>query len=391
MPGSIKSADLARIAKFAQSMSLATVRIGGLRTRIADLSGSARAVTPRIARPVRAVRPFAGAQAITVKCQCACDSASKAAMPSGLSGKAHRFYAKVAEPVFALPGVQGVAAISASGARLMGGATLASGKLVRSLQLDRTPVSLSLSATVRLVHAPDISEASNRAISLAARAAEALRLEESGVLSALSSGGSGYPRTRDGIRRAISNVGAALKQVASPLDEALIHTVYERLRPAESMLARALVQTIQRLNAVRARIAAIGAQLSATGPGLVGEFALASQGWARLRENLQSAGKTHVGANLQMRPGVFRQAAIAAVVAAPIMPAPVLTAAAARPRGAEPAYSGSVVINSSPSITIQTNDATDMERRVLEALREHREALYDQWHREVRRRQRVEF
>jgi hypothetical protein len=51
----------------------------------------------------------------------------------------------------------------------------------------------------------------------------------------------------------------------------------------------------------------------------------------------------------------------------------------------------SVVINSSPTITISASNCGDIEQRVLEALRKHREELYSQWCGELQRRQRIQF
>ncbi len=50
-----------------------------------------------------------------------------------------------------------------------------------------------------------------------------------------------------------------------------------------------------------------------------------------------------------------------------------------------------VVINSSPTIVIHEAHGADIEGRVLGALRQHGGELYDQWQREVGRRQRTEF
>jgi hypothetical protein len=49
------------------------------------------------------------------------------------------------------------------------------------------------------------------------------------------------------------------------------------------------------------------------------------------------------------------------------------------------------VINSSPTIMVNPKDRTDLKAELLDALRNHREALYEQWSRELQRRQRTEF
>jgi len=50
-----------------------------------------------------------------------------------------------------------------------------------------------------------------------------------------------------------------------------------------------------------------------------------------------------------------------------------------------------LVINSSPTIMVNPKDRADLKGELLDALRSHREALYEQWSRELQRRQRTEF
>lgn len=75
----------------------------------------------------------------------------------------------------------------------------------------------------------------------------------------------------------------------------------------------------------------------------------------------------------------------------PVTAAPALAAVPLRRRGAEPSGASSLVINSAPAIQIHSSEPVEIERRVLDALREHREALFEQWHQELERRQRTEF
>lgn len=74
--------------------------------------------------------------------------------------------------------------------------------------------------------------------------------------------------------------------------------------------------------------------------------------------------------------------------------APALAAVSSRRRGAEPPHAASLaslVINSTPTVVIHADGTSDIEGRVLEVLRQHREMLFDQWQREAQRRQRTEF
>jgi len=82
-----------------------------------------------------------------------------------------------------------------------------------------------------------------------------------------------------------------------------------------------------------------------------------------------------------------------------IAPAPSFGLPTALDRGGAPTPAGSVggaardgvVINSSPTIVIHEAHGADFEGRVLAALRQHGGELYNQWRREVGRRQRTEF
>jgi hypothetical protein len=71
--------------------------------------------------------------------------------------------------------------------------------------------------------------------------------------------------------------------------------------------------------------------------------------------------------------------------------APALTAVPSRGRGAEPERPASVVINSTPTVVINSEARSDIEDRVIEALRRHREMLFEQWQREAQRRRRMDF
>lgn len=50
-----------------------------------------------------------------------------------------------------------------------------------------------------------------------------------------------------------------------------------------------------------------------------------------------------------------------------------------------------IVINSSPTVVIYSNQPEQVEQRVLEVLSCHREDLFMQWCAELKRRQRTEF
>ena len=83
--------------------------------------------------------------------------------------------------------------------------------------------------------------------------------------------------------------------------------------------------------------------------------------------------------------------AAAAMLMTPLLVAPATADVASFQPRTGVRRAASVVINSTPTITINASDCGDIEQRVLEALRKHREELYAQWCNELQRRQRTEF
>jgi hypothetical protein len=87
----------------------------------------------------------------------------------------------------------------------------------------------------------------------------------------------------------------------------------------------------------------------------------------------------------------LREVAAITVRNAPLLAAPSMVAIPSARRQADTVSEPSLVINSAPTVVINSNQPLDIEHRVLEALRQHREALFDQWQRGLQRRQRTEF
>jgi len=98
------------------------------------------------------------------------------------------------------------------------------------------------------------------------------------------------------------------------------------------------------------------------------------------------------GKQVRSTPITLRRTAVIATLAAPLLAAPALAAIPAAHRApGDASCQPSIVINSTPTVVVNSYQSSDIERQVLEALKQHRDALYEQWHREVRRRQRTEF
>jgi hypothetical protein len=93
---------------------------------------------------------------------------------------------------------------------------------------------------------------------------------------------------------------------------------------------------------------------------------------------------------ISLRAAAFRGAA-SGMLAAPRLPTPAFASVSPAPAGIAMPGATSVVINSTPTIVINSCQAEDIEQRVLRVLRQHREAIYEQWCGELKRRQRTEF
>lgn len=94
--------------------------------------------------------------------------------------------------------------------------------------------------------------------------------------------------------------------------------------------------------------------------------------------------------DVQPRQMSRRRVAAIAIVSAPLLAAPAVAAMPAQDREHSPRVA-SVVIKSTPTIVINSDQPADIEHRVLDTLRQHREALFEQWQHELQRRQRTEF
>ena len=139
---------------------------------------------------------------------------------------------------------------------------------------------------------------------------------------------------------------------------------------------------------------------NSTAPGVVSSFASIVAGLQRQAISLtmvtgkaisSSSSISPSGEDVRPRPVTLQRAAAIARLALPLLAAPTLAAIPTTLRASGVPNRPSTVINSAPTVVINSLPSSDIERRVLEALRQHRDALYEQWHREVRRRQRTEF
>ncbi len=394
MPGSIKLTDLERFARFAQVIRQASSRIARLRVQDALLGQSPRKISPALTQISNAIRALASAHTIVVNCHCTCGSPMKSVTSPRWLGNAYHQWLKTPElfePSLVVTGLVNILPVAKGWLSRGHGAALAEGSGT-ALNLVKPAASWGGSVVARTAEYLRTAEVMRRALALAADAVATLTLREwdLGALGALALGSGAYlaDRFREKIRRAVSSAWQALNRIAKGFEKG-IAAITEAVRRVSNTLPRLLIEPVQRRAIVEARAGAIAVHLSALGAAT----RLMPRGTSLRRTTLatQSISRNDGRLAMQLQPGTFRHSVIAAALAAPMLSAPTMAAVPTCQREAEPAYSNSLVINSSPSITIKVSDASEIERRVLDALRQHREALYDQWHREVRRRQRVEF
>ncbi len=144
-------------------------------------------------------------------------------------------------------------------------------------------------------------------------------------------------------------------------------------------------------------------------PSVVDPASSARRGWGRLKQVTAELDSTAIGgrpvARQELTPlnysqfcthfdrgsATQRRLATVAMLSTSLLAAPVqATISDLRPRGETMGFSP-VAIASNPTIVINTDQADDIEQRVLKALRQHGETIYAQWSRELQKRQRTQF
>ena len=183
------------------------------------------------------------------------------------------------------------------------------------------------------------------------------------------------------IRRAASAVSRDVIAIMSKLASAVMGgpegSTREDLRPAGD----AAIRRPMRSRGWSSLLSIAPAVLESVASGSTGGAAFAFMAWKQ--PGLWSGSQ----------PGqlTLRKATAIAMLAAPLLAAPMLAAVPSGRQRTGTESLASVVINSAPTVVINSNQPADIEHQVLEALRQHREAIYEEWHRELRRRQRTEF
>ena len=109
------------------------------------------------------------------------------------------------------------------------------------------------------------------------------------------------------------------------------------------------------------------------------------------RARLVALNQPRLWGGFQRGPLIVRKAAAIAMLSAPLLVAPAMANISSGQPRLDTAGSATIVINSTPTIVINACQPTDIEQQIMEALRRHREALYEQLCSELQRRQRTEF
>lgn len=381
-PGLTKLPGVERFAALLQIIREATARIADLRTQVSARGRRASTAALGVPRSSAAMSGLASGQTIAVKCDCACSSARSSTSATWLS-TVQRASLAIAKPLEPLPtGVFKIAraltpppwlAYAAKAAEQggTGSSSTEPAAFPGGPVLGRMPGFLSSAGRVDRGRRPGSG-------AVAMFTFPGWEPIGRGVVDAPAGAylARGY---WERIQRTLFGQWEAVKRIINIAEDRI--ATFSR-----ETLAFARCVTTLRVEAIERRLNA------ETGP-------IQSNVQVQRRMAVQNRPALAIGAaprglrgsddRFNMRfPG---SSAIVAMASAPAMSTAALSAIPAWQRGAETASGGSVIINSSPSITINANDASDVERRVLEALRQHRDALYGQWHREVSRRQRVEF
>jgi hypothetical protein len=361
------------LAAVATAISTAAVRVNNFSSRIAALSNIS--ITQALKTPTlssTAAQMIAQGQLLATCCQCPAVTSPQATSETWLT------HLEAAESAFVisaalLGGTKLWAdAIKCAGAGVLGRIVKTSGGILVRMA---GPIVRAIAESEALAIVVDAAR------ELIAAVAALVASAPLAAIGATARGGVTYSiwRERGAIARGIRSLDAGISHEAMKLWSELVPTGPDgseedgdKGSPPASEQARRRSGWRRLRSIARSILNPVGAGLATIEP-----LVLSPSWYASLLPSSVSAG--------------FVEGATVAMLAAPLLVSPALAAIPARGTSAEAIASDSVVINSSPTITINASDCGDIEQRVLAALREHREELYAQWCNELQRRQRTEF
>ena len=367
MTESVKSGDLGRLTAFAAALSSATIRVNDFSTQLIAPSKTFQEAARQIAHlSSSAAQITAPSQQITTSSQCAC------AVPTEPTSSASSFLdtiKRVFVPVAAL--------VTTTGAFLAAGRWLLTIDIGLRLTKTLSAIGEAMAGFWAVVDASEIFAAVAEAATELTAAVAALAA--SPVLAVIAE---------------IAVAVAALAGVAYLIWRNW-HAIVTILRTAAKAVSGEAVTLMRKVSAA---LNGDSQERIEEDPELSADIAKRGRTWARPTTYfaklplLASApsGQPSIGPHFLGGAGSLRNAALL-MLAAPLLAAPTL---AGVPSG-RPVIDGigaaSIVINSSPTITVNCSETDDIQPRMLEVLRQHREAIYEQWCSEVQRRQRTEF
>jgi hypothetical protein len=420
MAGEINLDALNKFLRFANTVQAATQAVSEMHLQMERFAAATRMATKQIEDFSLSVHSLSAGQSLMACCRCVCAGANTAGGPAAASGtpekgedSVHRMYQDVTDfgsKLVPFAAIADLAALVVQGA-----------KSLRSIVAEPVTALLGnvrawLDSLPESADVYELVEAAWDAIGPALTAIGEAAVALAGLLDPLdwlvigagvAIGGGGYLayRFRDSIEHFFKTVWDSI--------DARVHAMYQEVERLGSVVVSGALRTAAEL---RAFASSWGASMRAMAGHLamlrshlvegVSQFASLSAKVPAFGSIAPSAPSQIAGARINALVGPhaalvarmprpsrspFRQAVAAGALAIPMLAAPAFAGPPDLPRPASGAASQSLVINSSPSIVVNCGDPAEVESRVLEALRKHREALFDQWRSELKKRQRTEF
>jgi hypothetical protein len=371
-----KPYDTTRISAFLAAISAATERVNNLSARLTTLAAVSGTAALQIAGLSNAAHTVATGQALATGCQCKCEA------PTTPPPTASSLWEKAWKGFFLA-----TAAIGAAGIWLAA--------MKRLWAILTSPIVINgLAAIGRIVMSLRLVEFAFEAVAAVAETLGELFVAAAALVTGLSIptiaigavllAGASYLvwRNWSAIVRAIRRLGTAVAHEATSIMHKLM-TAVEGGEPegssTEDVGSAGDAGISQRKRSRPYNIA----------PSVFDSVA-ASFSSVPFRA-FAALNKPQLWHGFQQEPLTVRKAVAIALLGVPLLAPPAMAAFPSRQGGAEAACAPSITINSSPTIVINSSQTADFEQQIMEALRRHREALYEQWCRELQRRQRTEF
>ena len=358
MAEQLKSHEFHRIAKFAAALSTATERVVRLSAQVRTLANSSKAALPIADLTANTAR------VVTKSLVTATARQYRRGIVTRESNQASSFLEKALSAMF------------------VGAAIVAAAKLWRDAGARLLKTSIGHAVVVRVATAATALHEATTGSEVLASIAEGVSalvggatLPEGALSTAVSASGAAflsgdsYPPARDwtAVIRVIRKVGSTLTDEAMTFIRKVASVVGGESEPASG-------DTVSDRGTAR--------------EGSRHRYALASSRWNSIVTSLLRISQSSDGSKT---PGIPFPRMATAMLAVPLLVTPAITDLPVGQMRNDSTSATSVVINSAPTIVINSSQAEDIESRILEVLKQHREAIYAQWCAELKRRQRTKF